>query len=302
MGGGIRPLDGSFADSTAFEYYQARLQPEAVFFRRFLAAEDATNSAVAGRLVSRFNHQHWLFDGNPRLNTWFDTDPSTVGRNYSIFYTSEYYLRALSEVLNCGVMHIRSGTLQWNKDRFYGEGDFDGEHVLVRGRVAYRSSGPPDHLDVRYQIGKRVADYVVRYGYGPKATPSFLPRTITNFWLSNGTPIDLDEWKILDLQISPRGMTRASFNVEPFVHGNHWPIRVYTNGAFYSRSTNGSMAFLAYLTETRKPRFHGSVQERHLKMGLVYFGWAGLNFGIFALMMRARRENTKRPTNINAKL
>jgi hypothetical protein len=58
MGGGPRPLDGTFALSRNYEYFQARWGTNGLLFRRLSKPEDVTNFNAAGELVSWSGHQH----------------------------------------------------------------------------------------------------------------------------------------------------------------------------------------------------------------------------------------------------
>ena len=99
MGGGIRPLDGSFALSTRFEYFQARWQNNGLLFRRLGSPADVTNLSVAGQLVSWSGHQKALFEPIPLVTTWDDRDPSAAGKRISIFFTSHFFLASIEEYM-----------------------------------------------------------------------------------------------------------------------------------------------------------------------------------------------------------
>src|SRR5512140_3380177 len=75
MEGGQRPLDGTFALSTRFDYFQARWQTNGMLFRRLNRPEDATNFTFAGTLVSVSDHQHALVEAGGRMTTWDERDP-----------------------------------------------------------------------------------------------------------------------------------------------------------------------------------------------------------------------------------
>jgi len=127
---------------------------------------------------------------------------------------------------------------------------------------------------------------VVRYSYSPGVGPSFVPSSITNFWLSEGREIELDEWKLLELRTSNASMTAAAFDIQPFLERYPWEVRVYTNDAFYIRATNGALVFeQAFPTFKPVSPWHRLVGRR-----LFYVPWIALNFAIFLLMVRMKAK------------
>ena len=307
-GGGIIPLDGSFAQSTAFEYYQSRLQPGSVFFRKYLTASDETNFVVAGQLVSVFDRQSRVFDGNSQLTTWDDRDPSVLGKRSSIFYSREYYLRTLSEFLNLGLMHSHWGSIRWNGDAFMGEGIIDDEHVILSGELFSTSSGLADRLKVRYTFVQRNAsyDYILRYSFDPPLQFPFLPSCIKNFLILNGREIEVGEFRILHLETNSLPMVATAFDVTGFVDHYSWTTRVYTNGSLYVLSTNGTSQFLSTFEEVTNPALSGSVQQRHKAFEALYVVWIAINYGFFILFMRVRKlsplERVQSSINENGKI
>jgi hypothetical protein len=295
MGGGARPLDGSFALSTSFEYFQARWQPGALLFRKFANPAEVTNVSVATQLVWHFDHQHWLFDGlHARLETWTDSDPTTSGKSSSVLYSSDYYLSALNEVMNMGVMNVGMGAIRWHGLTFRLETKVDDQTVIITGQLDNPGSGPPRQLKVNYVFPKQQAEYVVCYGYSPGLRPLFLPSTITNFWASEGKLIELDEWRILELETNETPLAADTFDINPFLQEHPWPVRVYTNGVVYERSTNGTLTLIQLLTSHDRATFW-TLHQRSVAFLVFYVVWGGLNIGFFTLVRRVKSYKPQCP-------
>jgi hypothetical protein len=294
MDGGQRPLDATFALSTRFDYFQAKWQTNGMLFRRLNQPEDATNFTFTGNLVSVSAHQHALVEPGGRLSTWDDRDPSVAGKEVSVFYTSQLVLEPLRRILSLGIMYAGIGTVRWDANRLQTECEVDGEHVVITGELLAASDGPPRGLELHYAFPRETYDYMVRYAYAPMVKYPFLPAVITSFWLPKnrkGDEIEVDEYRILDFQTAPEPLHDEAFDVAPFAHLNHWAPRIYTNGAFYDRTTNGTLQ-LAYELGARPL----SSSHPRIPRGVIYAGWAGLNFAIFALMLGAKetaKQNNK---------
>ncbi len=84
MNGGMLPLDGSFAFSTAFVCFQAKWQTNGMLYRQIGSATGASNFDFAGRLVSVSDHKHAVAEPSRQSTTWDDRDPSVAGK--SIFW------------------------------------------------------------------------------------------------------------------------------------------------------------------------------------------------------------------------
>jgi len=300
MEGGQRPLDGTFALSTRFDYFQARWQTNGMLFRRLNRPEDATNYNFAGTLVSVSDHQHALVEPGGHLTTWDDRDPSVSGKNISVFYTTQLALDPLREILNLGTMRAGLGTIRWDGNRFRTECEVDHERLLITGELVPSGDAPPIAMRVCYSFPHQTNRYVLRYGYAPSLKYPFLPATITNFWVTETrrgveTEIELDQWRILALELAEAPPLPAqTFDLAPFQGQSHWATRIYTNGALYTRQTNGTLQFVVSLNAPKAPlipRFRASPKT-------VYACWVGLNFGIFALMLGAKvQEQTQNRKN-----
>ncbi len=294
MNGGARPLDGTFALSTRFDYFQARWQPDGMLFRGLNRPEDATNFTFTGNLVSVSAHQHALVEPGGRLTTWDDRDPSVAGKSTSVFYTTQLALDPLREILNLGVMHAGTGTIRWAGNRFRTESEVDHEHLLITGELVPSGDAPPGAMRVCYAFPHQTNRYVLRYGYAPGLKYSFLPAAITNFWVTESrrgveNQIELDEWRILDLDIAEAPLPAQAFDLAPFAGQSQWTTFVYTNGGLYARQTNGMLQFVVSVEAPEGPfrrRFRASPK-------VVYACWAGLNIAIFALMLGAKPTKTK---------
>jgi len=289
MGGGARPLDGTFALSTSFEYFQAKWQTNGMLFRRIGSPLDVTNLTVAGQLVSWSGHQHALFEPTPILTTWDDRDPSVAGKSISIFYTSQCYLDPLREILNLGIMYVGIGAVHWEQNRFRVETRVGDEPLRITGEVIEAGAGPPDRLKVWYAFPGQTNSYELRYGYGVPSRYAYLPSVITNFWLkkeANGKEkqIELDEWRILDLEIAEAPLAAELFDVAAFSRSNHWPRRLYANSSFYERAPNGTLQ----LTGTLEFHARRPLVPRKVGVAVLYAGGGGLNMAIVALMVRAK--------------
>ncbi len=297
MGGGMLPLDGSFALSTSYEYFQARWQTNGLLFRQITSPSDVTNFTVAGKLVSWSGHQHALFEPGPLLTTWDERDPSVAGKYISVFYTSQFFLEPLREILNLGIMYVGVGTVEWEGDRFRAQCQVDREHLRVTGEAGRARDGRVDHLKVRYAFPHHTNDYLVRYGYNPALGYDYLPSVVSNFWLKTertGTQreIELDEWRILDIQIHEASLAAEAFDVAPFTRQNHWPEQIYTNSGFYARGTNGGLQLIGTLDFRNQPRLGPS----RASVAALYAAWGGLNVVIFALLVGAREKEQKQTT------
>lgn len=293
MDGGQRPLDGTFALSTRFDYFQAKWQTNGMLFRRLNRPEDVTNFTFAGTLVSVSDHQHALVEAGGRMTTWDDRDPSVAGKKVSVFYTREFMLEPLRRVLNLGIMYADVGSLRWEGNRFRAECQVDGERVVINGELLATPDGPPKGLKVRYAFPHETYDYVVRYAYAPAVKYPFLPTVTTSFWLPKdrpGTEVEVDEYRILDFQDANAPLDGEAFDIVPFAQLNHWAPRVYTNGGFYEQGTNGVLR-LAYMLG---PPSDLSASRPRISRAALYVGWAGLNIAIFALMLGAKETNKQK--------
>jgi hypothetical protein len=294
MESGARPLDGTFALSTRFDYYHGKWQPDGMLFRRLNRPEDATNFTFAGNLVSVSAHQHALVEPGGRLTTWDDRDPSVAGKTISVFYTTQLALDPLREILNLGIMRAGIGTIRWVGDQFRTECEVDHKRVLITGELVPSRDAPPSGMRVCYMFPNMTNRYVLRYGYAPGLKYSFLPAAITNFWVTQSRrgvekEIELDEWRILALDIAEAPLLAESFNPAPFTGQGEWTTRVYTNGALYTRLTNGMLQFPVSLETPKRP----FLPRLRASPRVVYTCWAGLNIAIFALMLRAKHTETK---------
>lgn len=296
MEGGQRPLDGTFALSTRFDYFQAKWQPDGMLFRRLNRPEDATNFSFAGTLVSVSDHQHALVELGGRMTTWDDRDPSVAGKKVSVFYTREFVLEPLRRILNLGLMYADIGSVRWEGNWLRAECEVDSERVAITGELLTAPDGLPKGLKVRYAFPHETYDYVVRYAYAPAVKYPFMPSVITSFWLPKdrpGTEVEVDEYRILDFQDANAPLNDDAFGIAPFAQVNHWAVRIYTNGGFYERGTNGALQ-LAY---TLGPPSNLSASRPRIPRAALYVGWAGLNIVIFALMLGAKETNKKKNNN-----
>ncbi|HLH54025.1 MAG TPA: hypothetical protein VKY92_10475 [Verrucomicrobiae bacterium] len=301
MGGGARPLDGSFAHSTSFEYFQARWQTNGLLFRKLTAPSDVTNLAVAGELVSWSGHEHALLERGERFTTWDDRDPTVAGKTVSIFYTSEWLQDPLRQVLNLGIMFVGIGSVRWDGNRFHVESKVDGQRLLVSGEVMPGVDGPPREMTVCYALPHRTNYYALRYGYGPARSYSMPPTVITNFWIRKDlgkekaaeAELDLDEWRILDFQSANNPLAQEVFAAAEFARQNGWQGHIYTNNAIYDRTTNGVLQ-LAY-SFTTAPNLSNK-PTRTLRT-VFYGAWGGMNIAIIALMARAKEAKKQQTKN-----
>ncbi|HEV2391608.1 MAG TPA: hypothetical protein VG146_04505 [Verrucomicrobiae bacterium] len=300
MDGGARPLDGTFALSTRFEYFQAKWQTNGLLFRRITSPGDVTNFNVAGELVSWSGHRHALVESGARLTTWDDRDPSVAGRDTSVFYTTSFLLHPLREVLNLGIMYAGIGTVRWEGNRFRAACDVDHEHLLITGELLPVAHGPPRALNVRYAFPHQTNDYMIRYGYESALKHPFLPDVITNVWIVKGhdggrTEVELDQWRILEMEIANRPLDARPFAADSFTQPKRWLTRVYTNGAIYELGSNGTLKVIYGVPHD------GTSSALALRSHAgFYVCWAGLNVAIFALIVRAkerRSEPSKERTN-----
>jgi hypothetical protein len=290
MSGGARPLDGSFALSTRFDYFQARWQPDALFFRRLGGPQDETNFTAFGQLVALADHVHWLLEGQ-RVTTWDDRDPSVKGKTTSIFFTSRFFLQPLEQVMNMGVMHAGIGAIHWQGNSFHLETDLGTDHFTVNGELVEPASEPPERMYVHYVFQGKTSDYVVRYRYGGTHNIAFVPSVVTSYWISNGKEIELDEWKILSLETEPTPLPIESFDPAHCLEAIPTPLRLYTNGAFYARATDGSLELLERfgVQANRRGPPHWALSGGF--RGVFYASWGMANLAIFAFMAKANAGN-----------
>ena len=293
MDGGARPLDGSFAFSTRFEYFQAKWQTNGYLFRQLGSPLDATNFTVFGELASWSGHRHALVESGVHLTTWDDRDPSVWGQNRSVFYTSRFMLHPLREVMNLGIMYAGIGTVRWDGNRFRAECEVDHQHLLITGALVPVEQGPPRALKIRYAFPHQTNDYVVRFGYEDVLHPTFLPTVITNFWIDAkgdgpGQEVELDEWRVLKEEIGGPALDESAFGSGSYLEGREWQTRVFTNGSMYDLQTNGALRLVYGLPYAGQ---FASAAPRGLQHGF-YACWAGLNLTIFALMVGAKETKT----------
>ena len=285
MDGGARPLDGTFALSTKYDYFQARRQAGDLLFRRLANATAATNYDFGGLLVSCLRHRHGLAEPGGRFTVWDDRDPSVGGKSVSVFYTEKLMLEPLRRVLNLGVMYAEAGSIRWAGQRFNAEADVDGQHVTIEGNLLGSTNGVPVGLRLSYGFPHQIYNYHVQYTYGEGAQK--LPMLIRSYWLPAdrpGTEIEVDEWRILKLEFGSTDLPKEEFDVAPFVTANHWTARVYTNNAFYDQSASGRLT-LSYVLKEPGSRFWGTVLSRTT----IYIAWACLNLGLAVVMLRAKK-------------
>ncbi len=298
MGGGMRPLDGSFAFSTSWEYFQAKWQTNGFLFRRIASPSEATNFSVAGQLVSWSGHRHALVEPTRFLTTWDDRDPALAGVKLGPLYTYHFFLDPLRVVLNLGIMYAEIGAVHWKGNRFRTECDVDQDHLVITGEVLPATEGPPQAMKVCYRFPRQTNDYIVRYGYG--TPPTVPPIVLTNFWLPNhrgggSDEVELNQWRSLEIQTSDGPLPLEAFAVEPFAQQHPWHAMIYTNGGLYERSTNGTLELRAMLKARNPPV---GLPPSRTKLAVFYAGWGILNLAIFALVLRAKeRQQTNLTTN-----
>lgn len=290
IGGGVRPLDGSFAQSAHFELYQARWQTNGVLLRPMGSLSDITNFAVTGHLISWSGHQHALWEPNWFFTTWDDRDPSVAGKEFSIFYTSRFYLGSLRELLNFGILFAGIGSVHWEGNRFLAECDVDHQHLQITGEITPTADGYPDYMNVRYQWPNQTFNHLVRYDYSQHLNCSFLPRVVKDFWISgtsgntNGA-VEVNEWRILALELADGPLDSKAFDAEPFARQNLWKRRIYKNSGLYIQRPDGTVQFAGTFDLDKQNR-----APRRVGLGLFYGGWGGLNIAIFVLMVRAKKR------------
>ncbi len=298
MNGGALPLDGSFARSTRFDYFQATWQTNGILFRELTSPFAVTNDAVAGELVGWSGHRHALVEPNGNFTTWDDRDPSVAGKDISVFYTARFLLQPLQEVVNLGIMYGGTGQIRWRRNQFRVEREADHQRLVIMGSLVVGGGGRPRAMRVRYAFPHMTNDYVVRYGYTPPLEYPFLPTVMTNFWVRNGgrgpSEMELDQWRILNLQIAPRAMNPDAFAFARFEAARGWQRRIYTNGAIYDVRTNGALHLVYNLPAAGAPLI-----PRAREMPLAFYaGWAVMNLTIFALMVGAKekkQQNNEKP-------
>lgn len=285
MEGGARPLDGTFALSTKYDYFEARRQADGLLFRRLATVTASTNYDFAGLLVACAAHRHGLAEPGGRFTVWDDRDPSVAGKNVSVFYTEKLMLEPLRRVLNLGVMYAEAGSIRWAGEHFSAEADVDGQHVTIEGNLLVNTNGAPLGLRLSYGFPHQTYNYLVQYTYGEGAQR--LPTLIRSYWLPPdrpGTEIEVDEWRILKLDLGSADLPKEEFDIAPFVTANHWTARVYTNNAFYDQSASGRLT-LSYVLKEPGSRFWGTVLSRTT----IYIAWACLNLGLAVVMLRAKK-------------
>jgi hypothetical protein len=212
----------------------------------------------------------------------------------SFLYTSHFELDPLREVLNLGIMYAEIGSVRWRGNRFRTECELDSKRVRITGELLPAADGPPIGLKVHYAFPGRALDYLVRYGYEPSAKWTFLPTVITNCWITKDRrgariEMELDQWRILDLQAANNPLEPGAFDAAPFARQSHWTNHIYTNGGFYERGANGGFR-LAYTSaiSVRPPAVSSQAGR-----AAFYACWGGLNLAIFALLLRAKEPNTQ---------
>lgn len=294
MGGGMRPLDGSFARSTSFEYFQAKWQTNGFLFRQLSSPTDTTNFTVAGHLISWSGHKHALWEPDWFFTTWDDRDPSVKSKDISIFYTSDLFLDPLREVLNLGVLYAEIGTIRWEGNRFRAERYVDHQRILITGELMAIGEGSPRQMKTRYEFPNRTFEHVIRYGYSPSLKYAYLPTAIEDFWVSGSSggtndEIEVNEWRVLDVRTLDGPLLPEAFDAEVFARQNRWRRRVYKSSGFYVKAPDGALVF----TGTLGAQNAGQGQQTSLRLRLLYVGWGGLNIAIFALMVGARETAEK---------
>lgn len=302
MDGGARPLDGTFALSTRFEYFQARWQTNGLLFRRLGGLGDVTNLSVAAELVSISGHEHALVEPPGRLTTWDDRDPSIAGKAVSIFYTSQFMLEPLRRVVNMGIMYAGFGKVEWAGNHFRTEAELDHEHIVITGQLLPAPGGRPSGLKVHYAFPHQTYHYIIRYSYAPTPKYSYLPAVIRSCWIPDDrkqTEIEVDEWRIINFEIDDTLLADNAFGIAPFAQFNRWATRVYPNGAVYDRGTNGALQ-MAYILDP----FGALLPPRpRISRMLLYTIWGGMNVAIFALVLGAKepnKENSKHERRVTA--
>ncbi len=296
MSGGMLPLDGSFAYSTRWEYFQVKWQSNGMLFRRLGAPTDATNFNVPAEFVSVSDHKYAVVEPTRVLTTWDDRDPSVVGKNISIFFTRHCLLQPLREMMSLGIMYAGIGAVRWQGNRFRTESVLNHQRVIMTGEVAPSENGPPMSMTVRYAFPHQTNDYVLRYGYAPGSPYPFVPSVITNFWVTGrngGRPreMELNQWRIISVKLREAPLPARAFALKPFLKPFQWKTRVYTNGAIYDVGPDGALQFAYALggptgVITQPPVIHVS-------RPVFYAAWGAVNLLIFALMLGARESKQK---------
>lgn len=219
-----------------------------------------------------------------------------AGKTISVFYTAQFFLLPLREVLNLGIMHADIGSVHWEGNHFQTRCEVNHMTVRISGDLVARADGRADSLRVRYDFPAATHSYVVHYGYQPPLKYAFLPSVMTNFWVPKARSkvsdeIELNQWRILEIEIAGGPLAAEHFDVAPFAQWNDWPIRVYTNGGFYQPSTNGTLRLIAMLgaqNQNRRP-------PGRAELGAFYAGWGAMNLVIFALLVGAKRSEKSKP-------
>ena len=271
MDGGARPLDGSFAFSTRFEYFQAKWQTNGYLFRQLGSPLDATNFTVFGELASWSGHRHALVESGVHLTTWDDRDPSVWGQNRSVFYTSRFMLHPLREVMNLGIMYSGIGGVRWMGNRVHTKQEAEHERLFITVQSVPPQNGPARSLKVRHMFPHRkVLSYTRNCGlvkHGACSVPDMTGHLAT--------------------------CLAETFESTPFMHGDHRLSRVYTNGVIYELGNNGTLHLIDGLRSGPLAPLHNARGVRTISYGC----WASVNLTIFTLMVGVNEENGKQRQN-----
>jgi hypothetical protein len=288
--GGSFAVNDGFAQSRNFRFFEGRWQPGAVFYRDLPSLESLTNCGVGPTLVATYGPHHWLNDSASWIGYWMHF-PEAQDRTNDIIVTTQLRLQRLWDALGLGVQHLPPGLIHWTGNHFSAHSPtFKGlETFDITGDLFAAPNGLPESMKLQYTWNGRTAIWTNHYIYERQLSLPFLPNRIEQYWTGHGG-IELGEYEILEIRTAREPLAEKAFDPTPFIKANRWETRVYTNGLIYSLQRSGALSFLMSQVPSHPVSSLAAGHEQAART-VAYAAFAGFNFWIFALAMRARKVN-----------
>ncbi len=281
--------DGTFSGSTNFAIFKARTQTNAVLLLQSSDNSFELNYLPGCRLVSIFDREHWIVEPHK----YIETCSATPGSFHNPVTTSvAFSLANLNQVLQGGLMHVRPGSIIWNRNQFLVE-DVPTPYKLrfrVEGQVSEKE-GVATELLVKYSTGTSSTDvngeWRIQYSYERTLDTEYFPCRIKAFALRNHVEIEMDDFEILKLKLATQTLPRDAYVQQQALTKSLLPLRIYTNDSMYDVLPNGKLARV-YRDSVLTNRGDYSNSRQLALCALV-----GANVLFFARIARSRMQNGK---------
>lgn len=274
-------------------YHYARWQPDCSFLKSGPVDVSFGDEKREGEEVqARFHDSYWRVDPAGFVTSWFDTVHDQRGTRLQPTRFFDHRLEELSQVMNMGIMHLDIGTGHWNGNNFTAIG-YTPEMKMtqqITGVLECNDEGYPRMLKINYLNHIGVYHYEIRYDYGTNPGLSFIPSSISAYFLPDTrSRIELMHWTIFSIELSTTTLNRALFERTSIVGPDAKPALIYTNNSWFAKNAFGKLSVVPEGFSNPK-----RIPYEHWKDHGLYYGAVGITSAIaFSSVWRITRKTKK---------